>query len=64
MLDPPVLIKLHGSRYLDDGDATNCAFDKEGYFRTGDIFRREGEEYVFEGRKSFDCKRLTISVAR
>ncbi|KAE8344155.1 hypothetical protein BDV24DRAFT_160702 [Aspergillus arachidicola] len=42
------------TRYLGDDDATQCAFNEEGYYRTGDILRRVGEEYVFEGRASTD----------
>lgn len=43
------------TRYLDDEEATKRAFDNEGYFRTGDLLRRIGDEYVFEGRASIDC---------
>ncbi|KAJ5903493.1 hypothetical protein N7504_005876 [Penicillium tannophilum] len=50
------LVKTHlaFSEYLDDEEATKRAFDEEGYFRTGDILRRVGDQYVFEGRVSTD----------
>ncbi|KAJ5481126.1 hypothetical protein N7539_007020 [Penicillium diatomitis] len=37
-------------------EATRSAFDQDGFFRTGDIVRYNGSEYVFEGRASCDCK--------
>lgn len=42
------------SKYLDDPWATARAHDKEGYFRTGDIARREGKYYYIIGRASLD----------
>lgn len=49
-------MNTHTVRYLGDDDATQRAFDEEGYYRTGDILRQVGEEYVFEGRASIDCE--------
>ncbi|KAK5996008.1 Acyl-CoA ligase oryP [Cladobotryum mycophilum] len=40
--------------YLNDEKATAAVFDSEGFYKTGDIVRRVGEDYVFEGRVSTD----------
>ena len=42
------------TRYLFDGTATAAAHDAEGYFRTGDIARREGDYFWIMGRASLD----------
>ncbi|KAF2471712.1 fatty-acyl-CoA synthase [Lindgomyces ingoldianus] len=42
------------SKYLYDPEATARAHDSEGYFRTGDIARREGKYYWIIGRASLD----------
>jgi malonyl-CoA/methylmalonyl-CoA synthetase len=42
------------SKYLDDPEATARAHDGDGYFRTGDIARREGSYYYIVGRASLD----------
>lgn len=42
------------SKYLHDAEATAAAHDAEGYFRTGDIARREGKYYYIMGRASLD----------
>lgn len=42
------------SKYLFDEDATMDALDKDGYYRTGDIARREGDFYFIQGRASID----------
>ncbi|KAF3007586.1 hypothetical protein E8E13_007555 [Curvularia kusanoi] len=42
------------SKYLQDPEATAKAHDEEGYFRTGDIARREGSYYYIIGRASLD----------
>lgn len=57
---PYRLINAFSIRYLGDDDATQRAFDEEGYYRTGDILRQVGEEYVFEGRASADCRFLFV----
>lgn len=51
-----VLIKtpLMFSKYLFDTEATMQALDDHGYFRTGDIARREGDFYFILGRESID----------
>ena len=41
--------------YLNNDEANARAFDEEGYFRSGDVLRRVGNEYVYEGRISTDC---------
>jgi len=42
------------SKYLGDPGATAKAHDPEGYFKTGDIVRREGKYYFITGRASMD----------
>ncbi|KAJ5155004.1 AMP-dependent synthetase/ligase [Penicillium coprophilum] len=42
------------SKYLFDEKATADAHDSEGYFKTGDIARREGKYYFILGRASID----------
>ncbi|KAF2649870.1 acetyl-CoA synthetase-like protein [Lophiostoma macrostomum CBS 122681] len=42
------------SKYLRDPEATANAHDDEGYFKTGDIARREGRYYWIVGRASLD----------
>lgn len=42
------------SKYLYDGKATRESLDEEGYFKTGDVARREGEWYFILGRMSVD----------
>lgn len=41
-------------RYLHDEKATMEAHDKDGYFKSGDIARREGKYYFILGRASID----------
>jgi len=42
------------SKYLGDPEATAKAHDAEGYFKTGDIARKEGKYYFIMGRASMD----------
>ncbi|KAJ5132582.1 hypothetical protein N7448_006740 [Penicillium atrosanguineum] len=42
------------SKYLHDEKATAEAHDKDGYFKSGDIARREGPYYFILGRASID----------
>ncbi|KAL4951771.1 hypothetical protein BDW69DRAFT_186082 [Aspergillus filifer] len=42
------------SKYLHDPLATKNAHDEQGYYRTGDIARRSGENYYILGRASLD----------
>jgi malonyl-CoA/methylmalonyl-CoA synthetase len=42
------------SKYLNDEAATRQALDKQGYFRTGDIARKEGDYFFILGRASID----------
>ena len=42
------------SKYLFDAEATRKAHTAEGYYRTGDIAKREGEWYWILGRASVD----------
>lgn len=42
------------SRYINDPEATAKAFTEDGYYRTGDIARRQGDYYFILGRASID----------
>ncbi|KAI1612556.1 putative AMP-binding enzyme [Exophiala viscosa] len=42
------------SKYLYDREATKNSMDENGYFKTGDIARREGKHYFILGRASID----------
>jgi malonyl-CoA/methylmalonyl-CoA synthetase len=42
------------SRYIFDPAATAAAHDEDGYYKSGDIARREGEYYYILGRASVD----------
>ena len=42
------------SKYLFDDAATRDAHDAEGFFKTGDILRREGNYFFVVGRESVD----------
>lgn len=42
------------AKYLDDPEATRQAHDSEGWFKTGDIARRDGDYYTIVGRASVD----------
>ncbi|KAI4681730.1 uncharacterized protein J4E84_007325 [Alternaria hordeiaustralica] len=42
------------SKYLRDPEGTAKAHDRNGYFRSGDIARREGKYYFIIGRASLD----------
>lgn len=41
-------------RYLNDDQATRVAHDPDGYFKTGDLARREGPYFFIVGRASVD----------
>ncbi|KAJ5946138.1 acetyl-CoA synthetase-like protein [Penicillium verhagenii] len=62
-----LLVKYPGmfTHYIGDEEATKAAFDEEGYFKTGDMVRRDGKQYIFLGRGSSDFIRFsafTVSV--
>ncbi|KAJ5647966.1 hypothetical protein N7490_004338 [Penicillium lividum] len=42
------------SKYLNDEKATTEAHDKDGYFKSGDIARQEGDYFFILGRASID----------
>lgn len=42
------------SKYLHDPEATANAHDPDGYFKSGDVARREGKYYFIVGRASVD----------
>jgi malonyl-CoA/methylmalonyl-CoA synthetase len=50
LLRTPILF----NKYLADEAATRDILDEEGYFKTGDIARKEGDFYFIEGRASVD----------
>ncbi|KAL4960017.1 uncharacterized protein BDV14DRAFT_211954 [Aspergillus stella-maris] len=54
--DGEILLKspLMFSKYLHDPAATKNAHDEHGYYRTGDIAFREGNNYFILGRTSLD----------
>ena len=58
VLSQPVLttakLIVVSSRYIFDNNATANAFDSDGYFKTGDIARRDGKHYTIIGRASQD----------
>jgi malonyl-CoA/methylmalonyl-CoA synthetase len=45
---------MSNGRYLFNEKATRDAHDIEGYFKTGDIVRSEGDHYFILGRASID----------
>ena len=51
-----VLVKspIMFSKYLYDEHATRSSLDEQGYFKTGDVARREGDMYWILGRASID----------
>jgi acyl-CoA synthetase (AMP-forming)/AMP-acid ligase II len=51
---------IHRTRYLFNPRATADAFDENGYYKTGDIGRREGEYYFIMGRASVDSKSISL----
>lgn len=48
--------------YLDDEVATKTAIDEEGFYRTGDLAHRVGDEYIFDGRASTDCESNMVNI--
>jgi malonyl-CoA/methylmalonyl-CoA synthetase len=48
-------------RYLFDEEATRNALDGDGYFKTGDIARREGKHYFILGRASIDSEPAQVA---
>ena len=56
VLEKTTLASLTLYRYLFDSEATKKSLDPDGYFKTGDIARREGDFYFILGRASVDSK--------
>lgn len=52
------------SKYLFDEEATRKAHDEQGYYKTGDVARREGKYYWILGRESIDseCQDVASNV--
>lgn len=46
--------------YIGDEKATEAAFDEDGFYKTGDIAQRVGNQYFFQGRAYSDCKCRTM----
>lgn len=42
------------SKYIHDPEATRAAFDKQGYFKSGDMAIKKGKYYIITGRSSVD----------
>jgi hypothetical protein len=42
--------------YLNNPEATRAAFTDDGFYRTGDVAHMDGDEFIFDGRVSTDCK--------
>src|SRR5688572_13409582 len=51
-------------RYNQDSKATSDAFTPDGYYKTGDIGRRQGSSWFILGRESVDSRSTTDSQAR
>jgi malonyl-CoA/methylmalonyl-CoA synthetase len=53
-----ILVKAPGMflRYHQDPEATQAAYNKDGYYKTGDIGRRQGPYFFISGRASIDSK--------
>lgn len=53
-----LLVKTPGIflRYHGDIAATAAAFDDDGYYKSGDIGRREGPYFFISGRASVDSE--------
>lgn len=49
--------------YIGDKKATEAAFDEDGFYRTGDIAQRVGDQYFFQGRAYSDCKCLAMILS-
>lgn len=52
------------SKYLFDEEATLKAHNEQGYYKTGDVARREGRYYWILGRESIDseCEEIASPV--
>lgn len=61
-----ILAKSSGmfSRFLFDAEATAASHTSDGYYKTGDIARREGEYYWILGRASVDIIKSGKSRSR
>ncbi len=43
-------------RYVYDIEATENALTKDGFFKTGDVAEKHGQNYYIKGRKSIDSE--------
>lgn len=50
------------ARYVNDPEATAAAHTSDGYYKTGDIGRREGKYYFILGRASVDSRSFTLTI--
>lgn len=46
---------LTTARYIGDDDNASASFTDDGFYKTGDLVHRSGDDYVLEGRTSTDC---------
>jgi len=47
-------------RYIFNEEATKNAFTVDGFYKTGDVGRREGDYYYVMGRASVDRKQVSF----
>ncbi|KAE8418844.1 hypothetical protein BDV36DRAFT_294699 [Aspergillus pseudocaelatus] len=58
-----VLIALLSAiRYLNNEAATQAAFNKDGFYRTGNLAHMEGNEFIFDGRASSDSLKVEAAL--
>ncbi|KAE8357698.1 hypothetical protein BDV27DRAFT_164283 [Aspergillus caelatus] len=48
--------------YLNNEAATQAAFNKDGFYRTGDLAHMEGDEFIFDGRASSDSLKVEAAL--
>jgi non-ribosomal peptide synthetase component F len=48
--------KTNDYRYLGKPEATAAAFTPDGWYKSGDIARKEGDYFFILGRESIDSK--------
>jgi malonyl-CoA/methylmalonyl-CoA synthetase len=51
-------------RYLHEPEVTAASFRDDGFFKTGDIARREGSYYFIMGRASVDSESFNPNMKK